>query len=503
MIKVLNATQIKEADAYTITNEPISGIALMERAATKAAEWILKYYANTTGTFHVVCGPGNNGGDGLVIAKLLKLNGKKVQVYLFDDNEQHSTEYNYHLKLLRESVIPVLINDGIQLKPEKEDKIIDAIFGTGLSRPAAGIFETTIKVINSFSNRVISIDVPSGMFTDEPSTGKIIAAAHTLTFQFPKLAFLFPETGKFTGKIEVLDIGLHQGYWQKLPVKNMLLELKDIQPLISKRQAFSHKGTYGHALIIAGSKGKTGAAILSASACIHSGAGRVTTLLPACGENAMNTSVPEIMTVTSGELYISTLPDISNYSTVGCGPGLGKEEDTARMLKTLIQNCRSPMVLDADALNILAENKTWLSFLPPGCILTPHPGEFERFSEKSTNSFERQKLQLEFSKKYSCYLILKDHYSCITTPDGTSYFNTTGNAGMATAGSGDVLTGILTSLLAQGYNPFHAAIIGVYLHGLAGDLAAAENSMEALTANSIINYLGKAFQVLNRDESIN
>jgi ADP-dependent NAD(P)H-hydrate dehydratase / NAD(P)H-hydrate epimerase len=500
MIKVLSAPQLKEADAYTINNEPISGVALMERAATKASEWILEYYKNSTGTFHIVCGPGNNGGDGLVIARKLKKSEKKVQVYLFDDNEQHSEEYLYHLKLLRESVTPIILNDTIQLKTEKEDIIIDAIFGTGLSRPASGIFETTIKVINSLRNPVISIDVPSGMFADEPSTGKIIAALHTLTFQFPKLAFLFPETGMLAGKIEVLDIGLHQGYWEKLPVKNMLPELKDIQPLILKRQAFSHKGTYGHALIIAGTKGKTGAAILSASACIHSGAGMVTTLLPACSENAMNASVPEIMTITEGDLYISSLPDISNYSTVGCGPGLGMEDDTARMLKMLIQNCRSPIVLDADALNILAENKTWLSFLPPGCILTPHPGEFARLTEKTTNGFERLKLQLEFSKKYSCYLILKDHFTCITTPDGTAYFNSTGNAGMATAGSGDVLTGIITSLLAQGYNPFHASIAGVYLHGLSGDLAAAENSMESLTAGSIIQFLGKAFQLLHKGE---
>ncbi|MEP7263198.1 MAG: NAD(P)H-hydrate dehydratase [Bacteroidota bacterium] len=497
MLKILSSVQIKEADAFTIIHEPVFAVDLMERAATAAASWILNHYAQKD-CYHVFCGPGNNGGDGLVIARLLFLSGKKVQVYIYNQENKHSEEYEQNLTKLNVLFTPVVITDDINFNITNNDIVIDALFGTGLTRPVEGIFESTIKSLNSTEAVIISIDIPSGMMTDEFSPGKMIKATHTVTFQFPKFAFLFPETGRFAGNIHIVNIGLHPEYIKQVPVNNLMVEFNDVKQIIKIRQPFSHKGTYGHALIIAGSKGKTGAAVLAASACINSGAGKVTACIPSCCETAINITVPEVMTETSGELYISALPDISNYTSVACGPGIGTGEETARMLKILIQNCRTPLVLDADALNILSENKTWLSFLPPGSILTPHPGEFTRLAGKSSDGFERYHLQKEFSKKYNCYVVLKDHYTSISAPNGTCYFNSTGNAGMATAGSGDVLTGLLIALLVQSYHPLHAAIAGVYIHGLAGDISAAENSMEAVTASSIIGNFGKAFLQLQK-----
>lgn len=497
MLKVLSSAQIKEADAFTILHEPISAADLMERAATTAAKRILNQYSQKE-SYHVFCGPGNNGGDGLVIARLLFQDGKKVHVYIYGIDKKHSEEYEHNLSELSALLTPAPVTDDTKFTIGNNDIVIDALFGTGLSRQAEGVAESIINSLNSTQAVIISIDIPSGLMTDEHTRGKIIKATHTLTFQLPKLAFLFPEGGRLAGDIHILDIGIHPQYIKEAKVKNLVTEFTDVKQIIKTRQPFSHKGTYGHALIIAGSKGKTGAAVLAASACISSGAGKVTACIPSYCETAINISVPEVMTETSGELYISSLPDISNYTSVACGPGIGTDEETARMLKMLIQNCRTPLVLDADALNILAENKTWLSFLPAGSILTPHPGEFTRLTGKSSDGFERQHLQKEFSKKYNCYVVLKDHYTCISAPDGTCYFNSTGNAGMATAGSGDVLTGLITALMVQGYHPLHAAIAGVYIHGMAGDFSADDNSMESVTASSITSNIGKVFLQLQK-----
>ncbi len=495
MIKILNASQIKEVDAFTILHEPVSATDLMERAASKAAQIIINLYSNYA-SCKIICGPGNNGGDGYVIARHLFNEGKDVTLYIVGFSEKHSDEYldNYELIKFLPSVVNIESASSIEIS--KDDLVIDALLGSGISRPVTGLVKEIIDVVNKSSATVVSIDIPSGMFADAYDGHNIINAHHTLTFQYPKLAFFLPETGMHTGKVTILDIGLIENAIVTGKIENYFIEKNDIRSILKKRQAFSHKGSYGHALIIAGSKGKTGAAILSAKSCIHSGAGMVTACIPSCCEVALNTSAPEVMTVTATENYITTLPDIAPYTVIGCGPGIGTQDETARMLKLMIQNAGSPLVLDADALNILSQNKTWLSFLPPGSILTPHPGEFLRLAGKWSDNFERLQLLKDFSKKYNCYVVLKDHFTITAAPDGNCYFNSTGNPGMSTAGSGDVLTGIILSLLAQKYHPLQAALIGVYVHGLAGDIFAGENSMESLTATGIIEYLGKAFTEL-------
>ena len=500
-MKILNADQVREADAYTISHEPIKSIDLMERAAVKCFNWIINRFP-ANGSFMIFCGNGNNGGDGLAIARLLYLNGKNVVVYVSGDVQNYSTDFNINHKRLIELKslkIKTIASAGDFPDIKTGTVIIDAIFGTGLNRIVEGNFAQWIDQINAAPAKVISIDIPSGLFPDKAFSNKTIKATNTLTFQFPKLSFFFPENSRNTGTVHILDIGLHNDFIDAASVKNFLLEAIDIRKMYKVRNPNTHKGNYGHALVIAGSYGKIGAAVLTSKACIRTGAGLVTAFLPKCGYQVMQTSTPEIMVMTDeAEKNISILPDITRYNVIGVGPGIGTSEETARVIKLLIQNFRAPMVFDADAINILSENKTWLSFVPHGSILTPHPGEFERLVGKWSDGFERQALQLAFSKKYNCYVVLKDHYTCISCPDGTSYFNATGNAGMATAGSGDVLTGMLTGLIAQGYAPRDAALTGVYLHGLSGDLAAEKRSMESIIASDIIENIGYAFlQIAN------
>ena len=506
MLKIFSVTQIKQADAFTISHEPISGIDLMERAAKKCADWIINTVSPST-PVKIFCGTGNNGGDGLAIARILYLSGKNVSVYVFNDEEKFTPECKINFdrfNKIKSGNLNIIRTDDDFPVISGGEIIIDALLGTGLNRKAEGLFELLIKHINLHADFIISIDIPSGLLPDT-ANGKehaIIKATHTLTFQFPKLSFFFPENGMFTGKVHVLDIGLSNVFIGETATKHFLLEIKDIKKLRKKRSDFSHKGNYGHALIIAGSYGKMGAAVLSARACIRTGAGLVTAHIPTCGHTIMQSAVPEVMVLTDESAdAISKLTDISKYNSIAIGPGIGIAEETGRAIKFLIQNCSVPIVFDADAINLLSENKTWLAFLPHGCIFTPHPGEFARLVGKWSDGFERHQWQTEFSKKYHCYLVLKDHYTCISCPDGSSYFNSTGNPGMATAGSGDVLTGMIAGLLAQGYMPRDAAIMGVYLHGMAGDIAAEQNSMESMIASDIIQNIGTSFLALDNTEN--
>jgi NAD(P)H-hydrate epimerase len=308
---------------------------------------------------------------------------------------------------------------------------------------------------------------------------------------------LFSGNEKYVGKWQVLPIGLHKDFIRDLTVRNFFVEADDCHHMIKPRNNFAHKGNYGHALLVCGSYGKMGAAVLSSRGCIRAGAGLVTTHVPECGYTILQTAVPEIMCeVDSDQKVFSDNIDISTYNAIGVGSGIGKDEKTQKALKLLIQNSGNPMVFDADAINILSENKTWISFVPKNSIFTPHPKEFERLVGKSVNENERQQMQIDFSVKNGVYVVLKGAFTCISTPAGDCYFNSTGNPGMATAGSGDALTGIITGLLAQSYTAFEASILGVYVHGLSGDLAVKQNGYEATTAGDIIGFLGKAFKKL-------
>lgn len=501
-MKILPVEKIREADAYTIKNEPIKSIDLMERAATQCYKWIRKKTDNTM-PVKVFCGPGNNGGDGLVVARLLAEKDYDVTVFIVRFTEKGSEDFDKNLVRLKEPEIIEIseIRDGDPF-PEitADDLVIDAIFGSGLSRPVKGFMAKLIEKINKSGAITIAIDAPSGLFSDENSTGKdgaIVEADYTLTFQLPKRAFLYPENDKFVGDWVVLPIGLMQDFIDSAEVKNYTIEREEVRQLIKPRNKFAHKGHFGHALLIAGGYGKMGAAVMAAKAALRSGAGLVTALIPKLGNSIIQTALPECMvSIDEHEEVFSKVPDLGMYNAIGVGPGIGMRKETQSALKMLIQNAGGPIVFDADAINILGENNTWISFVPAGSIFTPHPKEFERLAGKSSDNFEQHQKQTDFSVKNKVYVVLKGAHTCITTPSGESFFNTTGNPGMATGGSGDVLTGIILGLLAQNYHPKEAAILGVYLHGLAGDKAAKRKTQQAMIAGDIIENLGRAFKTL-------
>ena len=499
-MKILNAEQIRSADAYTIANEPISSIDLMERAAIACTNWLTGHF-NRQMHFVVVCGMGNNGGDGLAISRLLLNEGYSVDVFIAPGFSKASEDFVANKKRLEDIKglkIKELSNaDDILVEGNKPSVIIDAILGTGLSKPVEGKLADVIQKINLMHCPVIAIDIPSGLMMEDNSKAdrkSIINANATLTFETPKLSFLLAENAKHVGDFYILHIGLDKQFIAGQKTPNYFVTREMVSPMIRPRQKYSHKGNYGHALIIAGSYGKIGAAVLAAKACLHSGVGLLTVQVPKCGYTVLQSTVPEAMVIADEqENEISGIKDLAQFNVIGAGPGIGIAKDTQQAIKLLIQ-AKLPMVLDADALNILAENKTWLAFLPKGCIFTPHPGEFARLAGKTSSAYDTYNMQREFAIKYSVYLVLKGAHTAIATPEGEVYFNSTGNPGMATGGSGDTLTGIITGLLAQGYVPKQAAILGVYLHGLAGDMAAHEMSEESLTAEDITNCLGKAFK---------
>ncbi len=504
MLKILSATQIREADACTIANEPISSVELMERAAQKCHDWLQQKFTKQY-EFLVFCGKGNNGGDGLAIARMLLANNYQVKVVLLAPQNELSVDCrkNYDQMAARYSTALLEFTEISKLNPLKKNTIIlDAIFGTGLSKPIEGQNLAVIEWINSSAAIVVSIDIPSGMFADLNAISTqtpCVRADYTLTFQFPKFSFLFPQSGNSVGEMIVLDIGLDASFIQNATTSYFYTEQGDCENLLHKRSPFSHKGNFGHALIVAGSEGKVGAAVLSTHACLRSGAGLVSTLLPTAEKNVLQASLPEAM-LFSGEDFDKPTA-LAKFSSIGIGPGIGLSEAAAKRVKHLIQNYPAPIVFDADAITILAENKTWLGFLSKYTVFTPHLKELERLVGKAENDFHRLELAKSFATKYATHLIIKGKYSCIVCPDGNCYFNSTGNAGMAKGGSGDVLTGILTSLLAQGYPVKEACILGVYIHGKAGDIAASLFSETAMIAGDIIDCLPETFKQLSRKDT--
>ena len=503
-MKILSIDKIRAADAYTIEHEPIPSIDLMERAATQLFKWISKRVDQTHG-FKIFAGPGNNGGDGLALGRMLAEAGYEVEIYIIRYTDKTSEDFriNYERTAnLKNIKVSDIRNDEDFPEVGEEDVVVDAVFGSGLTRPVKGFIAEIINKINSSPAVKVAIDTPSGIFSDSSSVeedGAIIRADYTLGFQFPKLAFMMAENDPFVGEWHILDIGLHHDYINSVTTDNFFTIKEDVAPLLKKRRKFSHKGTYGHALLIAGSYGKMGAAVLAAKACLRAGVGLLHVHIPKVGYQIMQTALPEAMiSLDRYENYFSEVPDLSMYNAIGIGPGLGMEHQSQMALKLLIQEFGKPMVFDADALNILSENKTWLAFLPAGSILTPHPKEFERLAGKWNNDFEKLEMQRDFSKRYNIYVVLKGANTSVCTPDGKCYFNSTGNPGMATAGSGDVLTGIITGLLSQGYSPGQAAVLGVYLHGLAGDFSAKKLGQESMIAGDMVKMLGKAFKHLGR-----
>jgi len=498
-MKLFTCAQIAGIDQQTMNLEPIASIDLMERASFKVADWLVQHIDHRNPVY-LFAGPGNNGGDALAVARMLAWRKLNCTVFCVDFGRELKGDPATNWARLEEQNQVVLkkINseDDIPEIP-KGITVIDALFGSGFNKPLDGLAAKIVQAINQSGATVVSIDIPSGLFGEDNSQNNLLAivrANYTLTFQFPKLSFFFPENEQFVGEWKVLPIGLHPEAIGQTKSNMYFLTQEFISGKITKRGKFSHKGTYGHALLISGSYGKMGAAVLAARACLRSGVGLFTAHSPRKGYEIMQNSVPEAMiSIDPSESVFSELPDLSPYSAVGAGPGLDKKSETQQAFKNLLQAKPGKLVLDADALNILSENRDCFSLLPENTILTPHPKEFERLSGPSTNSYERLLKQIRFSADNNVIVVLKGAHTCISFPDGQVFFNGTGNPGMATAGSGDVLTGIILGLLAQKFSAEDAALIGVYLHGLAGDLAAAETGEYSLTAGDIINYLGKAF----------
>jgi ADP-dependent NAD(P)H-hydrate dehydratase / NAD(P)H-hydrate epimerase len=503
-MKIFAVDQIREADAFTIKNEPISDIDLMERAATACFYWLIENIQHEK-KIKVFCGAGNNGGDGLAIARLLSGKEYHTEVFLTGkpQNLSNSCKINYDRLLATEGCKVTVLSEQVTLPSidNENDVIIDAIFGSGLTREISGSLALVIQHINNSKAVTISIDVPSGLFCDSTNaTGKnpaIIRADYTLTFAPPKLAFFFPENDQYVGNWHLLDIGIMQEFIEQTGTNNYLVEQDDCCRILKHRRKFSHKGNYGHVLLICGSQGKMGAAVLSAKACVRAGPGLVTIHIPRSGNTILQSTVPEAMLdIDADDFLFTTFPDLTPYTAIAVGPGIGTGNQTQQALKLLIQNSGLPLIIDADAINILGENKTWLSFVPKGSIYTPHPKEFERLAGKTMNDYERNQKQRDFSIKYGVYVVLKGAHTAITTPGGQCYFNSTGNPGMATGGSGDVLTGIIAGIKAQGYTSLESCLLGVYIHGLAGDKAAGEQGLESMIATDIIDHLGKSFLTL-------
>jgi len=505
-MKILTGIQIQEHDKYTVEHEPIRPIDLMERAATALTDAIIEEHGQT---HHIVvfAGKGNNGGDALAVSRMLSERGYAVSTYLFNIGGSLSEDCATNKKRLLDSPQAIKFTEiTANFDPpilSHDTLVIDGLFGTGLKKPLAGGFAALVRYVNSSPATVISIDVPSGLMTEDNSFNvreNIIRADITLTLQHKKLSMLFAENSAFIGRLRILDIGLSAEYLDNIDALYSTTEPCDIAKLLLRRDDFAHKGDMGHALLIAGSNGMAGAAILAAKACMRGGVGKTTVLTPKSNREILQIAVPEaVLCLDADDDRFTTEVDSSPFDAVGIGPGLGNDEDTAIALIAQVRQTKCPMVLDADALNLISTHRVWLLELPEGLILTPHPREFDRLEGKTALScYDRLHKARELSERLEAFIILKGHHSALCSPDGKVVFNTTGNAGMATAGSGDVLTGLLTALLARGYKRREACLVAMYLHGLAGDIAAQAVGEESLVASDIVRFLPKAFMQMQQ-----
>lgn len=495
-MKILTSEQIRQADAYTMKHEPVSSLDLMERAAGALTEWITDQYSPRT-RIACVCGTGNNGGDGLALARLLKDRQYEARVFVVHADKEGSGDFEQNRTRLHDAGISVHAVNKEQDVPDWDDfdVVVDAMFGSGLTRPVEGVHAAVVTGVNASDATVVAIDMPSGVFADQPSEGdSIVRADHTLTFQLPKLALLLPENAGYVGQWHLLDIGLSDEFIRRAETERFLLTRDMARTIIRRREKFDHKGTFGRAMIISGSHGKMGAAILCGRAAMRSGLGLLTMFVPSCGYQIIQTVLPEAMAMTDeSDECITTCPDLKNMDAVGIGPGLGTAQETLYSLIESLRTYDRPAVLDADALNLLASHHELKEVLPRFSVLTPHPQEFERLVGSWENDFERLDKQKDLARELHSIIVLKGAHTSIALPDGTVYFNTSGNPGMATAGSGDVLTGIITGLIAQQYDPEDAALLGVYIHGLAGDFAVADLTEISMLSGDIIDYLPMAF----------
>ncbi len=503
MMKICPTSGIKQLDAYTIEHEPIASIDLMERAAQALTEVITERWSGHDTPFVVFAGPGNNGGDALAVARLMTERGYRPEVYLFNPKGNLSEDCQTNRDRLMEVEGVGFHEVTTQFAPPELTSahvVIDGLFGSGLNKPLGGGFAAVVKYINASPSQVVSIDIPSGLFGEDNTynvQAHIIHADLTLSLQLPKLSFLFAENEPYVGKWQLLDIGLSPEAIELADTEYALTEDEDMLQMLKPRGRFAHKGNFGRALLIAGSQGMAGASILAAKACLRSGVGLLTVHVPFCNNTIVQTAVPEAMTeLDYSEICFSEFADTDDYQAVALGPGLGRRPETEEAVLQQIESSQTPMVIDADALNILGEHREYLNRLPQGSILTPHPKELDRLVGTCRNSYERLDKARQLARTVGVYIVLKGAYSAVITSDGKCWFNSTGNPGMATGGSGDVLTGILLALLAQGYDTTIATRLGVYIHGLAGDLACKHKSMTGMIAGDLVQMLPAAWRIL-------
>ena len=500
-MKILSKEQSYEADRRTLAAQGISSTELMERAAAAVFNWLHNRLQGAPVRIHIFCGTGNNGGDGLAVARHLAEHGYHIEVYVVNYSEKRSADFEVNMERLRQRKVRPRDLDADSGLPDLSgaDMLLDAIFGIGLSRPPAPWVRKLIAHLNATDAFRLAVDLPSGLQMDTLPVHPdgVLVADFTLTIGAPKLVFFLPGTGKFTGDFEVLDIGFDTGYLNEVAAQYEWVGRNEARSLFRTRNTFSHKGTFGHACIVGGSYGKVGAVALSATACLRVGAGLVSAWVPECGYLPLQAGVPEVMVETCGhDRLLDAFPDPDSGYRYGVGMGMGTKKETAEAFLEWLARLREPVVVDADGLNCLAAHPEAIAHLPTGSILTPHPGELARLVGEWKDDFEKLEKARAFSTAHQCVLLIKGAYTAILG-EGRGYINSSGNPGMATAGSGDVLAGMLTGLLAQGYPPLEAAVLGVYLHGRAGDLAAATSAPEALIASDLSRSLGKAFSELN------
>ena len=499
-MKIISPRQTQRLDAFSIENEPIASIDLMERAAQAFTGWFREKYSPSEKKIKIFCGLGNNGGDGLAMARQLFNLNYDVEIFVLKYSDKMSEDFQKNLNRLQDILsIHFIDNQVIKLIFTENDLIIDAILGSGLTRPTDGLIREIILQINSSNALVISVDIASGLFADLPNSEQdaIIKPDITVAFQMPKLAFMLPLNAEFVGDFEVLAIGLHQGFINEIDTKYFYTD--DARNLIKKRPKFSHKGTFGHALFIGGMQGMMGAAVLASKACMRSGVGKLTAQIPRCGTEIMQISLPEALIWEEDnesikpEFWLEAT--LKMFSAIGIGPALGVDDKILTSIEKLFiicENAKISMVLDADVFNNLAtiKGRAIIEKIPKNSVLTPHPKEFQKLIGKPwKNDFEKLSFLSEFAINHQVIVCLKGANSAIALSDGTIHFNSTGNSGMAKAGTGDVLTGIILALLAQGYSPEVAAILGVYEHGLAGDRAAEKRGQVSILASDLVEEI--------------
>lgn len=501
--KIFKTSEIIGIDRYTVEHEPIKSLDLMERASEIFTLNLLKKYPDVV-DYTVVAGWGNNGGDGLAIARMLQERGKQVTVFSVISSSVRTPDCEANVRRWKGPLFEV--REAHEFNPADGTLVIDALFGSGLSRKVEGELGKLIQKINACSGPVVAVDIPSGLMGEnnagnDPRT--IVRATCTFTFQFPKLAFMFAENAPYVGEWEVLDIGLHPAIIDRLSTDYYYLTEEFIAGLLPVSEKFAHKGMHGHGLLIAGSYGMMGAAVLSAKAAVRSGIGLLTCHIPQRGNDVIQLSVPEALVERDeNEVLFSGPRILTAYRAVGIGPGLGTKRETVEGVKRVLQEWRGMTVLDADALNILASHPEMLDLLHAGCILTPHPKEFERLAGKSENDFERLNKLSIFASRYNVCVVLKGAHTVIASPSRGLCFNMTGNPGMAKAGAGDVLTGVILALAANGMDPWEAAVAGVFAHGLAGDLLAEEKSMRGICAGNLAEMMEKVWKTLENKSKI-